>query len=139
MADRADFFWDFAAALTFGAWRRLLDIAENGAHDVGDLATAAAVIASFHIITRFHGSTFTMAAGILHSQPKIYFGAENGLFERYFNRCFNVLPPVASAAAALAAAEKTAEYIAQPQVAEIKAKILGAGAKAGKRIAIAGG
>jgi hypothetical protein len=83
-----------------------------------------------------------VAANILHGQVKVHLGAENGLLKRYLYGCFNVLAPVAAAAAALAAAEKTAEYVTEPEVAEIKAKVLGAGSKTAKaceRVAVAGG
>src|SRR4051794_6188172 len=50
--DGADFFRNFALALTLRANRRLLNIAKNRAHHIGHLAAAAALRAGFKITAR---------------------------------------------------------------------------------------
>src|SRR6266568_7888957 len=136
MAHRTCFFWNFALAVTSRTGCRLLDIAENGAHHVHDLAGAAAVVAGFEFEARFGRCAMTVLADIIKVELHCFFSAEHRFFKADFYARFNVAATRLLPAGAIAT-KKTFKNVAESQIAKVEVHILAASpAKTGKRIAI---
>ena len=84
-------------------------------------------VAGFQFIARLRGGAFAVFAGVIKLELQVGFGAEDGLLKADFHAGLHVAAaglPGPSASAGLAAAEETAEDVAQAQIAEVKVDVL---------------
>ena len=63
-ANAAELLGDFAFPFTLWARCGLLDVTKDGTHNIGDLATAAAVIAGLQFMAGFNGCAFAVFTDI---------------------------------------------------------------------------